>query len=284
MSQAPKRVHLDSDSEDDLPPWRNSDFFKGDQSFKIGSLRIRCFFNTIKFAWCIFFKKKLMFNEQTNARESHFSFPLTDATFVAKSIREIVQELLLLSTKPTSGRAKFTDCADSFKDISFWSQPFCHKSPSGSIILRGFCDNNNALSVRILCPKNSQQHPQWLGSSGTIPILHALEFAELITAMKLFTENADKEYIKHVSSAVTTIDLASLGREGPTAIDLMRLNSKLPEPDMELHPSFTASVPFANEDEEMAARTTDDLLLTLTDHASIDGATRRLISEVRDSE
>jgi len=171
-----KRPRIEADDEDETPVWREENLFKGENCFKIGSLWVRCFFNTVRFAWFIFWKKKLLFNEASSSgmKDGQFMSPISDVQFVAKSIRKIVQDLLLLPTKGFTARDMYKDTPESYKTTEFRHKSFCKQNESRSIILRGFTDTNGSISVRILTPKNSRDHPHWLGNSCTVDICFKL--------------------------------------------------------------------------------------------------------------
>jgi len=222
----PKFESSDSEEESQISPEREKSFYKGEDAFRIGSFRVRCFFNAYKFAWMVNFKKKMTFNEKNPAvKESHFSFPGSDIPFVVAAIRGIVQELLLHSAG-NEEKSVYCEDADNFRDPNFWSRSFCKKSPSGAIIIRGFVDGSNALSVRILCPKNST-HATWLGSSGTLSLMHALEFAELLEGFQRFIQNSDTDHHKHLKESKDDPSKLILTRLSPTRSDIEALNDSL---------------------------------------------------------
>jgi len=154
-----KRLRLDwSEEPSSALPWQNRHFFKGNQCLRVGNLMVRCYFDTIRFAWYIFLQKVLSNNEaySSSRYECQFDFPVSDVPFVSNAIREIVQDLLLLATKDPTAKDMYKDTPKSYKTCDFWNKHFCRKSESKSITLRGFCDSMGSLGVRILTPNISQ--------------------------------------------------------------------------------------------------------------------------------
>lgn len=147
--------------EADFSIERKPGFFNTPDTAKLGLVRIRLFFNPIKYQHYVYIRKE---NRNVDAAtDSFLSISSGDIGQVIEILRTLLRELDLTPMDRIPLSILNATNSDDYSHRDYWDDHSCLKTSGDTLRIRTYRDNYGVYNIRILSPKESEKFKNWRG-------------------------------------------------------------------------------------------------------------------------
>jgi hypothetical protein len=145
----------------DIPLERTPGFFNTPDTLKLGLIRIRLYFNPIKYQHYVYIRKE---NKKADAAtDSFLSISCGDIGQVIEIFRTLLRELDLTPMDQLPLSILNATNNDDFSHRDYWDEKSCMRTDGNTLCIRSYRDNYGVYHIRILAPRESEKYKNWRG-------------------------------------------------------------------------------------------------------------------------